>query len=149
MRRIFLFKMLKICCRLQENNEIFRKTFGFLDNIIWIVCQKFSVQWQEYFKSAVNVLTNTLNTSHLANGDIFHQNSSQNEKRDKRAFVQISGVFWTPERYYERVCSQNLKKSINFEILKRWGSSFWKCSKNYCKFQKCNEIFSKNFWFLG
>ena len=45
--------------------------FSFLDNIIWIVCCKFSLLLGEYLSSEVNVLKNGFRVSDITKKDLF------------------------------------------------------------------------------
>ena len=71
-----------------------RNVFGFLENCIWIDYGKFSLIWQQYLPSAVNVLTNSPEISGLTNREISYFNLCQiHEKMGKSAAIQISVVF--------------------------------------------------------
>ena len=68
--------------------------FCFLDNCIWNGYGKLSLLQRRYLSSGVNILTNSLNISHITNRDIFKLNFLQrNEKYDRSALIQILQEF--------------------------------------------------------
>ena len=72
----FLKKCSKIYLDLAMAMKCQKKTFGFLDNCLWIALAKFSSSWREYLSSAVNVLRNSFKTLDLSKRDMLLLNSS-------------------------------------------------------------------------
>ena len=53
-----------------------QRSFGFLDNFIWIGCGKFPLILRDYLLSVVNVLTNSLSIPDLGKRVVFQLNLS-------------------------------------------------------------------------
>ena len=71
--------------------KVEKNLFFFLDNWIWIGCDKFGLLQRKYLSSGVNVLANNLKILHITNRDIFKLNFPQSdEKFDKSAVMQTS-----------------------------------------------------------
>ena len=57
--------MFNSLCKFQKLNLNFAKSFGFLDNCIWIGCGKFFFILREYLSLKISVLTNSHRISDL------------------------------------------------------------------------------------
>ena len=77
----FSFKMFKNLFRFQKNSKKLRRRKFFLDNFNWIGSKKSSLVRREYLSWAVNMLTNSPNSSHLSNRDIFQLKFPQSDKK--------------------------------------------------------------------
>ena len=74
MRVIFFLKVFKIFFAFQKGRKSWEIFFCLWDNSVWIGCVKLSLLRREYLLSAVNALTNSLETLHITKRDFFELN---------------------------------------------------------------------------
>ena len=74
---IFYFKMFQSLYRFGKHKKFLQNVFGIFDNCVTVTCGKFSLSWQEYLPSPVNMLTNSLKISNLTKREVFQLNLSQ------------------------------------------------------------------------
>ena len=73
-----------------------QKIYGFIDNLIWIGNDKFSLLLREYSQLGVNVLKSSPKISDLIKNSFFSLTLGQKvREQDKSTFLQNSGVFGT------------------------------------------------------
>ena len=80
MRVIFFRKYSKFNVDSENPQKNWEKSDCFWDKCIWICCVKFPLLRREYLSSAVNVLTNILNISHVTKRDSFQLNYLHNDQ---------------------------------------------------------------------
>ena len=75
----FISKCSKFYVYLKNAIKFPQKASGFLDNCIWIGCEEFSLLWQEYLSSAVDVLTKSPKILDLTKIEVLQLNLCQND----------------------------------------------------------------------